>query len=241
MLVNRIVTNDHFHLPSNADFERLISAENLAAMAAVFTSNLSMQLQNEGSVGIAGGTYLNDHLYVIDNLNDANGDYKRAGFDTFFQDREYFYSLEFGWVSSFERRYLDKINILAWYQDEREDAGVEASKGVMFTFSKFIKDKWLVFLRPGILNREVPLYNATISTGVGYYVASRDDVIGFGLNWSKLAPDGLDDQYTAELFHRLQLAQNLQITPDIQLLINPAPNPDEDHLWVFALRARLTF
>jgi porin len=32
----------------------------------------------------------------------------------------------------------------------------------------------------------------------------------------------LDDQYTAELFYRLQLTQNLAITPDVQLIIDPA-------------------
>jgi porin len=49
----------------------------------------------------------------------------------------------------------------------------------------------------------------------------------------------LDDQYTAELFYRLQLTYNLAITPDVQLIIDPALNPDENRTWVFGLRARL--
>jgi len=36
------------------------------------------------------------------------------------------------------------------------------------------------------------------------------------------------------------VAQNLAITPDVQLIINPALNPNENVLWVFGLRARLT-
>ncbi len=105
---------------------------------------------------------------------------------------------------------------------------------------KIVKDKWLVFLRHGISDGNAPLYNATVSTGVGYHVAARNDVLGFGVNWSRPAPDGLDDQYTAELYYRLQLANNLQITPDIQLLINPALNPNTDRIWVFGFRAILT-
>ena len=35
------------------------------------------------------------------------------------------------------------------------------------------------------------------------------------------------------------IAPQLAITPDVQLLINPALNPDEDQIWVFGLRARL--
>jgi porin len=49
----------------------------------------------------------------------------------------------------------------------------------------------------------------------------------------------LDDQYIAELFYRLQLTQNLAITPDVLLIIGPALNPDENRIWVFGLWARL--
>jgi hypothetical protein len=35
--------------------------------------------------------------------------------------------------------------------------------------------------------------------------------------------------------------KNLQITPDIQLVINPARNPEVEQSWVFAVRARLYF
>jgi porin len=59
--------------------------------------------------------------------------------------------------------------------------------------------------------------------------------------WSRTADSGLDDQYTAELFYRLQLTQNLAITPDVQLIIDPALNPDEDNIWVFGLRRRMAF
>jgi hypothetical protein len=63
--------------------------------------------------------------------------------------------------------------------------------------------------------------------------------------WEQLcavrAAYGLDDQYTAELFYRLQVAQNVAITPDIQWVINPALNPEGDSIFVFGIRGRLTF
>jgi carbohydrate-selective porin OprB len=39
--------------------------------------------------------------------------------------------------------------------------------------------------------------------------------------------------------HRLQVMKNLQVTPDIQYIRNPALNPKADDSWVFGLRARL--
>ena len=46
-------------------------------------------------------------------------------------------------------------------------------------------------------------------------------------------------RYAFEAFYRLQLSDELAITPDVQLLWNPALNPEEDLIWVFGLRARL--
>ena len=42
-----------------------------------------------------------------------------------------------------------------------------------------------------------------------------------------------------ELFYRLQFSPNFVVTPDIQFLVDPALNPEEDTLWVFGVRARL--
>ena len=63
--------------------------------------------------------------------------------------------------------------------------------------------------------------------------------MGFGVGWGSPAQKGLDDQVTTELFYRLQLAQNLALTPDIQVIFNPALNPDQDAIAVFGIRTRL--
>jgi porin len=50
-----------------------------------------------------------------------------------------------------------------------------------------------------------------------------------------------EDQYTVEAYYRVQLYDRLAITPDLQLIKNPAANPDEDLIWIAGLRARLAF
>jgi porin len=42
-----------------------------------------------------------------------------------------------------------------------------------------------------------------------------------------------------ELFYRINLTEQFTVTPDIQLVKNPAQNPTEDTIWVFGIRARL--
>jgi porin len=182
-----------------------------------------------------------DHIYVVGGLADANGDPTKPGdwFDTFFNDHEYFYHFEVGWTSSQDRIYLDNIHLTGWYADERDEAQVEDGWGLAFSAAKFINDTWMPFLRAGYSDGGGTLLEASVSAGVGYYFEESKDLIGFGLNWGRPPDSGLDNQYTAEIFYRLQLAQNLAITPDVQLIFNPALNPDEDMLWVFGLRARL--
>ena len=83
----------------------------------------------------------------------------------------------------------------------------------------------------------------SVSWGVGYYVARRRDLLAIGMNWSRPSDTtiepGLGDQYTMELFYRIQLAADLAITPDLQLIINPALDPSRDSILVAGLRLRL--
>ena len=152
-----------------------------------------------------------------------------------------FKHLEVGFVSSFKRRYLDNIHMTAWHVDEREGAMTPDGWGLAFSASRFINDQWMPFVRAGYADGDAPLLQATISTGIGYYIKEHRDLLGVGLSWGKPSANGLDDQYTAELFYRLQLAENLAITPDVQLIINPALNPDEDIVGIFGIRLRATF
>jgi porin len=89
------------------------------------------------------------------------------------------------------------------------------------------------------------LWEKSISVGLGYHTRKESDVPGFGFNWGRPSSEtfgsGLDDQYTAEIFYRFQLLKILTITPDVQVVFNPALNPDKDVIAVFGLRARISF
>jgi porin len=65
------------------------------------------------------------------------------------------------------------------------------------------------------------------------------------LNWGRPNRElfGADarDQYTVEAYYRLQVAEHLAITPDIQLIKDPALETDEDYVWIAGLRARFAF
>jgi porin len=67
----------------------------------------------------------------------------------------------------------------------------------------------------------------------------RSDVVGLSVNHGSPPDDRLRDQTTIEAFWRFQFSQGLAITPSVQLLLDPALNPNEDTIWVWSLRFRL--
>ena len=102
---------------------------------------------------------------------------------------------------------------------------------------------WMPFVRAGYADDGGALYERSLGGGIGYHRSERGELFGAGLNWSRPSESsfgpGLDEQYTAEVFYRIQFSDNVAITPDLQMIVNPALAPDEDLIWVLGLRARL--
>ncbi len=204
-----------------------------------FSVNPAIAVPNQG-LGAAVGGFASEHIYIVGALADANGDPTESGFDTFFDDHEYFKHLEVGWVSSFAKRYLDNVHLVVWHVDERTQALVPDSWGLTFSATTFVDDRWMPFLRLGWSDGDAAALEASASLGVGHYFRQRGDLFGVGVNWGRPTVGTLDDQYTSELFYRLQLSPNFALTPDIQYIHSPALNPKEDDIFAFGIRARLT-
>jgi porin len=201
-----------------------------------FLTNPAIAAPNQG-LGLAVGAFLSDHVYAVAGLADANGDPTDPDFDLF-NENETFKHVEIGWTTSYERRYFDNIHLTAWQVDERDDAGVPDDRGVAFSASWFVENRWVPFLRGGWADGDAALMQRNVSTGLGYFNRHRD-LMGLGLNWGEPGDDNLDDQYTAEIFYRFQFSQNFAITPSAQVILDPALNPDDEEIFFFGLRGRL--
>ncbi len=211
----------------------------------------TMDLPDDASLGIGAGGWLTDDVYLIAGFEDLNSDPTDPfeGFDTFWNDHEFFKHVELGWSGSGkEQYYLDNIHLTLWHADERDEIGVEDGWGAFLSFSHTVGKKWLLFARGGFAEDGGSLLEKSVSLGGGYApngigAPGAGHLLGFGANWGvpneAVFGSGLDDQYAMEVYFRLQVTKELAITPDVQLLINPALNPEEDTIWVFGLRARL--
>ena len=139
--------------------------------------------------------------------------------------------------------FFDNYHLTFWHKDKQEQANVPSGWGVNFSASRYLNDNLMPFLRGGYAHDGGALWEKSVSTGLGYYVKGRSDLLGLGLNWNRpsdtaVGPD-LDDQYAVEAFYRIQLTRRFAVTPDVQLIVDPALNPDESSIGVIGLRARL--
>ena len=212
---------------------------------AFSTGTLTIPVPNDAALGAAAGGMLTDSFFLIGGLVDRNADPEKPfdGFDTFINDREYFKSIEIGWTPSHDRIYLDNAHLTFWHADERTEAGEPKGWGVNFSFTRYLAGKWLPFIRAGYADDGGSLMQKSVSAGVGFQPVPKGDLLGVGLNWGQPNEDtfgpGLRNQYTAEVFYRWQLAPQLAITPDVQLIIDPALDQEQSSIWIFGLRARL--
>lgn len=212
---------------------------------AFSTGAASISLPEDATLGLAAGVWLNETIYLLGGFEDTNSDPTDPfqGFETFVDENEYFKHIEIGWTTSRDRAYLDNLHLTLWHVDEREAAGVADGWGGVLSFTRYLSERWMPFVRAGYAQDGGSLLQTSVSAGLGYQPPTPGSVIGFGANWGQpneaVFGTGLDDQYALELFYRLQVTKELAITPDVQWLINPALNPAEDQLWVFGLRGRL--
>lgn len=214
---------------------------------AFSTGGSSIALPNDATFGAMGSFWLTDNIYTIACISDLNADatdpFQSAEY--FFTRNEYFKSAELGWSGSQDRAYFDNIHLTAWHTDKVETTNNPGGWGLNFSASKWVNDTWMPFLRAGYAEDGGSLLESSVSTGVGYRPEGSKDLLGAGFNWGRpneqTFGSGLEDQYTIELFYRYQLTEGIALTPDIQFLINPALNPQDDSILIAGLRARIVF
>jgi porin len=191
------------------------------------------------SWGIGGGGWLNDQWYALGSVNDANGTVTNEAF--FEGGSEFFSQVEIGWSPSRAERYFTNVHLTAWHVDEREDAGIPSAQGLSLGANKTWNETWMLFGRVGWSEGNTPIYNKSVTFGAGRLIRQWSDVFGVGTNWGDPPDDSLPEQWTTEVFYRMQISQNMQITPSVQWLIDPAFNPIEDEIWIASLRLRFSF
>jgi hypothetical protein len=180
-------------------------------------------------LGFVSAVRLGKQWGLVMGIHDANARSENNVFDTI-GEGEFYYSAEFRWaMTTQERRRHDQFRFQVWHQDERTERGIPSSQGITFTFSRLLKDRFMPFVVGGLSNGEATQNNAdlTVGLGIGFDTKHRAarDVLGIGFSWDRPSNPSFRDQYTAELFYRFQLLQNIAFTPSLQYIKDPSFAP----------------
>jgi len=158
---------------------------------------------------------------------------------------------------------VSEYHLTFWHRDAVASLGAPSGWGATLFLENKIGNL-LTFLRYGYSNGAnsggPAILNHMIAAGIGVEQPfnRKNDLIGFGLSWGDrkfgtvaidLNVDGSPDrvvlgsanQWATELFYRVQLTEEIQVTPSVQLIINPVFNPDDNVVGVFGIRARAEF
>ena len=214
---------------------------------AFSTGSAAIGLPNDGAVGVAYGSMLTDNMYMIAGITDTNGDPSNPfeGFDNFFSDNEYFTSFEIGWTTSQQRIIFDNTHVTIWHKDRQVAAGVNGGWGAAFSYSRYLNDNFMPFVRGAFADDGGSLLQKSFSVGMGYQTEAFSGLLGVGLNWGEPNEDtfapGLSDQYAIEAFYRVPVGNRFAVTADTQFIKDPALNPSESTIWMFNVRARFAF
>ncbi len=192
----------------------------------------------ETSSGFNLSNWLNRHWYLKAAISDANG--KLDDVAMFEHGGEFFSYAELGWAPSSTERELKGLHVTIWRVDERVSENIAEGEGVAIGGSWAFDREWIVFGRFGQSTGEASLMRRSSTVGVSHIWKAYFDVFGLAANYSEPVDEALSNQTAVEVFLKIQLAQNIAITPSLQLLINPSLNPMNDDIQIYGLRLRVT-
>lgn len=187
--------------------------------------------------GAAAGFVLNDQFLIGGGIYDTNN--VLGEFEFFPDGAEFFSHIELSWAPSRKERYLKEIHISGWHVDRRKNAGLPESHGVAVGGNWTFGDRWMPFFRFGWSEGGAPLLRKAATAGLLRYFPERGDLSGIAMTWEDPSDKSLNEQNVIEVFYRVQIARTLAITPSIQVIIDPALNPNDEAVTFFGLRARL--
>jgi porin len=194
-------------------------------------------------IGALGGVvkgFVSDNLWLGAQIHDANAASGNFDWNTV-QEGEWLKALEFGYTPSFSERNAKRVQFTYWEKDARTLAGVSKGRGWAVSAAYKLNDKLFPFVRFGHSDGGGGVA-AESAISAGLEITHRfDEVWTVGAGWAKPSSDtfgpGLSNETVLETSYKFQLSQNFSITPDVQIVFNPANDPSESSVWVVGLRA----
>ena len=191
------------------------------------------------ALGLNVTIYPSKNYYLTFGFNDANGKPTTTGFNSI-DESEFFKAFLFGLTPVLEGLGQGNYRFTFWHTDETDDH--EDGLGFLISFDQELGESLGVFLKYGYSEPKLDRIEHLISTGFVIRDPWRikGDLLGIGFSWDSPS-NRVRDEYSIELFYRLQLTTHVQLTPSVDFIFNPSEKEDSGALAVFGFRFRALF
>ncbi|MEM9380696.1 MAG: carbohydrate porin [Planctomycetota bacterium] len=124
----------------------------------------------------------------------------------------------------------------------RSDVVNDDSVGVSLSLDQQVAERVVPFLRATFTDRDGPLFRSSVSFGLGILdpLGWTDDLVGVGYATADPRDADRRREHLVETFYRFQFGRYMNLTPHVQLVLDPARNPETDAIGVFGLRVHGT-
>ena len=208
-----------------------------------FILNPTLPTTGIGAIGGVVKGFVTDSIWLGAQMHDANAASGDFDFDTV-QEGEWIKAVEVGYTPSFGQRKSNLVQFTYWEKDARVLAGTSKGSGWAVSATYQLSGKYFPFVRLGHSDGGggVAAEDA-ISAGVEI-TQSFDQVWTVGAGWARPSREtfgtGLDNETVLETSYKFQISKNFSLTPDVQVVFNPANDPAKSSVWVVGLRVILT-
>jgi len=215
----------------------------------VQSANLVIPLPDRGLGGFA--EYRPEpNVYIRFGIHDAGADTEKVGFSSLFNHGYLFKIFEVGIDPGLMERIPGRapfgdIHATFWQQDKRRNDNIDKAWGFAFSASQRF-GHLTPFIRYGYSDGgrfgPTPMSHVVnLGVAIDNIFSQSNDQIGIGASWSHPADGDLDNQGAIDAYYRVEVTPQVAVTPTVQLVINPALNPDKDAVWVLGVRSRFNF
>jgi porin len=150
----------------------------------------------------------------------------------------WFYAGEIALKPTVERLGQGMYRLMTYFRDTEETEEV----GWALSADQNLSDKYGIFLRYDGNNANINAIEHLISTGFSFLAPfdRKNDQAGIGVAWTHPSDDDLRDEYSGEVYYRLQVTEGFELSASAQVVFDPSAS-DHDAVGIFGLRARLLY
>jgi len=151
------------------------------------------------------------------------------------------FAAEFGFTPRVENRGQGHYRVGVWHSDDPKDT--DRGYGVYFNFDQEIYPNVMPYFQYGYGEPSVTSIDHFLAGGVGFLrpFDRHGDMFGFAVAWGHPSARSTQSETIVETFYRLQVTDAMQLSPDLQLVFNPANNSRDDFIAVLGARLRFQF